>query len=97
MKIRRQELYNKKLSFAVNRYWIERFLWQESHGGKGAIWTLTLLERIKEGLCTVHVEEVATNFIVQIKTNTRDLGVSVKGSIVSGPGVSILKFELLHQ
>lgn len=98
--VRRQEIYNKKFSFGVNRFWIERFIWQEEQKNgaafKESLWTLTPLERIKEGLWTVHVEEVASNFIVQMKNGTRmELGESVKGRITSRSHESILKFELI--
>ena len=44
--LRRQEVYNKKVSMAVNRYWIERFLFQEQ-SNCAISWTLTVLEKSK--------------------------------------------------
>ena len=95
--VQRQEDYNKKLGFAVNRFWVEQFMWQEIRESE-TTWTLIPLEKIKENLWTVHVEEVASNFIVQVRSvNVVELGESLKGRIVSRPHDSILKFELINK
>ena len=53
---------------------IERFLFQEQSNCAGT-WTLTVLEKVKMvyGLCTL--TEVASNFVVQIKSKKQDAGI----------------------
>lgn len=95
--IRRQEIYNKRFGMEVNRYWIERFIWQQQaeEQGNEYSWTLTPLEEIKNGVWTVHIDQVANNFVAQIKNECGDLlGTEVKGRLVSKPWESLLKFEI---
>jgi hypothetical protein len=99
--IHRQELYNKRLSSAVNRFWIEKFLWQE---GADKVWTLVPLERIKNdstgSLWTVHVEQVATNFICQLNNvaksqndNNDLIGSPINARLIGSSSDSLLTFE----
>jgi len=93
--IHRQELYNKRLSSAVNRFWIEKYLWQEEQEDKERIWSLVPLERLKEGLWTVHVEQVATNFICQLNDSGIELGCPIRAKLIGNPADSLLRFERL--
>lgn len=88
--IHRQEVYNKRLRMNVNKFWIERYIWQRPFD----IWTLIPLEKLKEGMWTVHVEEVASNFMVQLNgKNSFDLGERLKARLIGKPHESILRFE----
>lgn len=92
--VHRQEVYNKKLSQSVNRYWIERFIWQKANN----TWTLIPLEKLKEGMWTVHVEEVASNFMVQLVSDVSvELGVGLKARLIGKPHESILRFERVRE
>ena len=90
--IRRQEVYNKKLSGAVNRYWIEKYIYQFP---TEKTWTLTPLEKGKEGMWTVHVNEVGNNFTVNLSTESSklELGEGIKARNVGKQSDSLLRFE----
>ena len=93
--IHRQEIYNKRLSTGVNRFWVQKFIWQqEKETDFDQFWTLTPLEKLQEGIWMIHVNEVANNFMVSIKTKDNlTLGDSLKCKIISKPHETLLKFE----
>ena len=92
--IHRQELYNKKLAASVNRFWIEKFIWQQEKDNRDQIWTLTPLEKLKDNLWMVHVNEVANNFMVSIKCGDKvHLGENIKSKIIGKSYETLLKFE----
>lgn len=93
--IHRQEIYNKRLASAVNRFWIEKFIWQQEEANCEQIWTLTPLEKLKENLWMVHVNEVANNFMVVAKGKNIELGENVKSKIVGKSHETLLKFETI--
>lgn len=94
--IHRQEQYNRKLSGSVNKYWIEEYLKRmKSSGGKDT-WTLIPLEKIRDDFWNVHIEEVATNFIVQLKTKSVgsiSLGEPFPARFVTKESSKIITFE----
>lgn len=92
--IHRQELYNKKLVASANRFWIEKFIWQQEKDNFDQIWTLTPLEKIKDGLWMVHINEVANNFMVSIKCGDKvHLGEDIKSKIIGKSYETLFKFE----
>lgn len=94
--IHRQELYNKRLAASVNRFWIEKFIWQQERENRDQIWTLTPLEKLKEDMWMVHVNEVESNFMVAIKGDGKfDLGENIKSKIIGKSYETILKFETI--
>jgi hypothetical protein len=93
--IHRQELYNKRLATSVNRFWIEKFIWQQEGANRDQIWTLTPLEKFKEDLWMVHVHEVENNFLVAIKGGKFDLGEKFKSKIIGKSCETLLKFEVI--
>ena len=91
--IHRQELYNKRLATNVNRYWIEKFIWQQEKENPDQIWTLTPLEKLKDDLWMVQVNEVQNNFMVAMKSKKLDLGENFKSKIVGKAYETFMKFE----
>lgn len=93
--IHRKELYNKRLSSSVNRFWIEKYLWQQQELTTNSLssWTLIPLEKVKEGIWTVFIEEVATIFVVKISDEGIELGHAIKGRMIGKQSDSLLSFD----
>lgn len=94
----RQEQYLKRLSSASQRFWVDKHLRSQS---KDAVFNLYILDHIPESIkhpeemFLVHIDEMATNFTVRLRSRSRvELGMSVQARLIN-PVDPLLVFEAI--